>query len=220
MSWLKSIRFKLVLKHTPLNLIGRQGITSIRGCMSRCKQRAKRRETRDESSSEGKKKKAKSRTKRSFCKINEPAGVPNASRMKVTRPLNTFPARVSPYIVCMNRHIRYSIPWTVPESRRRLASVPPYTDGTYDLSNVDTTRFAPCHLYTARLSFGLSILLGTVFRFMGILRNTNDQCHFMIFYRCKRLSCICMYVRRRSQFLPGKLQYPIRSYITCPTLSS
>lgn len=56
MSWLKSVRSKLVLKHTPLNLIGRQGITSIRGCMSRCKQRAKRRETRDESSSEREKK--------------------------------------------------------------------------------------------------------------------------------------------------------------------
>lgn len=46
-------------------------------------------------------KKMKSRTKRSSCKINEPAGVPSASRMKVTRPLNTFPARS----VCMNRYI-------------------------------------------------------------------------------------------------------------------
>lgn len=52
----KSVRSKLALKHTPLNLIGRQGITSIRGYKSRCKQRAKRLETRDESSSGGTKK--------------------------------------------------------------------------------------------------------------------------------------------------------------------
>jgi len=107
------------------------------------------------------KKRAKSSTKRSSCKINEPAGVPSASRMKVTRPLNTFPA----HSVCMNRYTRRLDPASRFWIARRLASVRLSWDGTYDLSNVDTARLAPIctpHLSSSVfLSFSLLFLLSS-----------------------------------------------------------
>lgn len=177
-------RFNLYwLQDTRLNSSSRQDITSIKGCMSRCKRRVKGTNAvghRDES--KPKKKKAKSGTKRSSCKINEPAGVPSASRMKVTRPLNTFPA----LSVCMNRYTRRLDPASRSWIARRLASVRLSWDGTYDLSNVDTARLAP--ICTPRvplprslsLSFCPPLLLSYpvsryAFRFMGILRSENIQ---------------------------------------------
>jgi len=123
--------------------------------MSRCKQRVKGTNAvghRVESKPK-KKKKTKSRTKRSSCKINEPAGVPSASRMKVTRPLNTFPARS----VCMNRYTRRLDPASRFWIARRLASVRLSWDGTYDLSNVDTAQLAP--ICTPRVSLSTSLSL-------------------------------------------------------------
>lgn len=135
----------------------RQSITSIKGCMSRCKQRGKGTNAVGHHDESKPKKRAKSRTKRSSCKINEPAGVPSASRMKVTRPLNTFPA----HFVCMNRYTRRLDPVSRSWIARRLASVRLSWDGTYDLSNVDTAGLAP--ICTPRLSSSVFLSFSLLF---------------------------------------------------------
>lgn len=192
MSWLKSVRSKLALKHTPLNLIARQGITSIRGCMSRCKQRAKKRHGR-----------LVTRVVRGGKKSKEL----NEEELLQDKWTSWRPERVtdegyatSEYISC-SRTAVYSMHESIYGARRLdsanrcwIASTFSFRssvtqDGTYSqaLTRHDSHRVIRTPSASRLLS--LRLLLSHVscvliyyyfFFFLGILRNANDRCHFMM----------------------------------------
>jgi len=99
--------------------------------------------------------------------------VPNASRMKVTRPLNTFPARAA--AVCMNRYTRRLDPANCSWIARRLASA--RLSWTELAISQTSTRRRFVHR-ASLLSPGSRLVSHYTFRFMRILRNENNQCYF------------------------------------------
>lgn len=151
--------------------------------MSRCKQRAKK--AGDESGSGREKKRGKEQDEEELLQDKWTSwrpervtdeGYATSEYISCSR-VALYSMHESIYMVLDD-----SIPRTVPESRQRLASVPLYTDGTYDLSNVDTTRLTPRVICTSCVSpsgFPSFSVSSHVSKFMEILRKANDQRHFM-----------------------------------------